>query len=141
MRFSDGTAALFAVLAAALYALNVPLAKLFLQQVQPVVMAGLLYLGAGIGMAAVSLTNRVFFRVPPREGLTKKELPYTVWMVVLDIAAPIFLMVGISRTPSAHVSLLNNFEIVATALIALLLFHETVSARLLNPMDFTPAIN
>ena len=50
--------------------------------------------------------------------LTKKELPYTVAMVVLDIIAPILLMFGISFTSSANVSLLNNFEIVATSLIA-----------------------
>lgn len=51
-------------------------------------------------------------------------------MVALDIAAPIFLMLGLSRTASANVSLLNNFEIVATSLIALVVFKEAVSRRL-----------
>ena len=47
-----------------------------------------------------------------KESLTKRELPYTIAMVVLDIIAPILLMLGITRTNSANVSLLNNFEIV-----------------------------
>lgn len=51
-------------------------------------------------------------------------------MVVLDIAAPIFLMLGIARTTSSSVSLLGNFEIVATSLIALLLFREVISKHL-----------
>ena len=66
----------------------------------------------------------------PSTPLTRKELPYTIAMVVLDIAAPILLMLGIRATSSANVSLLNNFEIVATTLIALLVFKEVVSRRL-----------
>lgn len=62
--------------------------------------------------------------------MTSKELPYTIGMVVLDIAAPIALMIGISRTTAANASLLNNFEIVATSLIALLIFKEKISLRL-----------
>ena len=63
------------------------------------------------------------------EPLTKADLPYTVGMVVLDIIAPILLMLGIERTSSANVSLLNNFEIVATSLIALFIFKEVISKR------------
>lgn len=62
--------------------------------------------------------------------MTRRELPYTVGMVVLDIAAPIFLMLGLQRTTAANAALLNNFEIVATTLIALVLFREVVSKRL-----------
>ena len=62
--------------------------------------------------------------------LTKKELPYVLGMVVLDIAAPIFLMIGLKMTSAANVSLLNNFEIVATTLIALLIFKEPIGRRL-----------
>lgn len=51
-------------------------------------------------------------------------------MVVLDIIAPILLMFGISRTNAANVSLLNNFEIVATSLIALVIFKEVISRKL-----------
>lgn len=51
-------------------------------------------------------------------------------MIFLDIAAPIFLMLGITRTSAASASLLNNFEIVATSLIALLIFKEAISKKL-----------
>ena len=51
-------------------------------------------------------------------------------MVILDIAAPIFLMIGLTRTAAANASLLNNFEIVATSLIALLVFRERIGKRL-----------
>ena len=61
---------------------------------------------------------------------TKKELPYTIAMVVLDIIAPILLMFGIKSSNAANVSLINNFEIVATSLIALCVFKEVISKRL-----------
>ena len=51
-------------------------------------------------------------------------------MVVLDIAAPIFLMVGLTKCSAANASLLNNFEIVATSLIALFIFKEVICKRL-----------
>jgi drug/metabolite transporter (DMT)-like permease len=51
-------------------------------------------------------------------------------MVALDIAAPIFLMIGLKRTTAANASLLNNFEIVATSLIALFVFKEKIGKRL-----------
>ncbi|MBQ8395393.1 MAG: DMT family transporter, partial [Oscillospiraceae bacterium] len=65
-----------------------------------------------------------------KDPLTKAELPYTVAMIVLDIAAPILLMLGIINSHSASVSLLNNFEIVATTLITAFIFKEAVSKRL-----------
>lgn len=124
------TAIVYAVLAAALYAVNVPLSKLLLRHVAPTMMAALLYLGAGIGLTLCAALGKKLGRSGPREHLTKKELPYTVSMVVLDIAAPILLMAGIARTTSGNVSLLNNFEIVATSVIALLIFQEKISRRL-----------
>ena len=93
-------------------------------------MAAFLYLGAGIGMGIWCVVRRALGVGTPQEPLTRRELPYTVAMIVLDIAAPILLMCGIARTNSANVSLLNNFEIVATSLLALLLFHEVISRRL-----------
>ena len=62
--------------------------------------------------------------------LTRKDLPYTIGMVVLDIAAPVCLMIGLTKTTAANASLLNNFEIAATAVIALFVFKEAVSPRL-----------
>lgn len=123
-------ATFYAILAAALYAINVPLSKFLLNHAGPTMMASFLYLGAGLGLFIYSLIEKATGKQVKREPLTKKELPYTIAMVVLDIAAPIFLMFGISMTNSANVSLLNNFEIVATSIIALVVFKETVSKKL-----------
>ena len=120
----------YAILAAALYALNAPVSKLMLKNVPPTMMAGFLYLGAGIGMALMGLVRRRTGLGKQEMYLTRKDLPFTLGMVVLDIAAPIFLMIGLSRTTSANASLLNNFEIVATSLIALLIFKEKIGRRL-----------
>ena len=120
----------FAVLAAALYAMNVPLSKLLLEHVGTTMMAALLYLGAGLGLLVYSVAGMAVGRTTIKEPLTRKELPYTIAMVVLDIAAPILLMLGIARTNSANVSLLNNFEIVATSLIAFFVFREVLTRRL-----------
>ena len=65
-----------------------------------------------------------------REKLSGEDLPYVIGMIALDIAAPIFLMHGISQGSAANASLLGNFEIVATTLIALFIFKEAVSPRL-----------
>ncbi|WP_302380378.1 DMT family transporter [Anaerotignum lactatifermentans] len=127
---SQKTAIFWAILAAGLYALNAPVSKLLLEEVPPTMMAALLYLGAGIGLAVVRLVQRMIGKGKKEAPLTKKDMPYTVGMVVLDIAAPIFLMVGLTMTTAANASLLNNFEIVATAVIALFIFREAISRRL-----------
>lgn len=123
-------ATIYAVLAAALYAINVPLSKLLLQHAEPTMMAAFLYLGAGVGLFLYGLIKKFTGKETKREPLTRKELPYTIAMVVLDIAAPILLMLGINATTSANVSLLNNFEIVATSIIALVIFKEVISKKL-----------
>ena len=123
-------ATFYAILAAALYAINVPLSKALLDHISPTFLAALLYLGAGIGMLLFCLFEKIIGKETKREPLTKKELPYTVAMVVLDIAAPILLMLGIKMSHAANVSLMNNFEIVATSIIALVIFKEVISKRL-----------
>ncbi len=120
----------FALAAAALYAVNVPFSKLLMAWVSPAMLAGFLYVGAGVGMGIWMCLKKAAGKPQPRELLKKADLPYTIAMVVLDIAAPIFLMYGIQRTNAANVSLLNNFEIVATSLIALLIFKEKISGKL-----------
>lgn len=120
----------WAILAAALYALNAPISKLLLASASPTMMAAFLYLGAGVGMLVVGAVRRAVERTPSERRLTRKDLPYAVGIIILDVAAPIFLMLGLSTTASANVSLLNNFEIVATSLIALLIFKEAISCRL-----------
>lgn len=121
---------LYAILAAALYAVNIPLSKLLLNHAGATMMAAFLYLGAGLGLLLYGMTESFVKKGKRQAHLTKKELPYTIAMVVLDIMAPILLMSGIARTDSANVSLLNNFEIVATSVIALVVFKEKISKRL-----------
>lgn len=124
------TGILLAILAAALYSVNAPLSKLLLDYMPSTLMAGFLYLGAGVGMGAIALVRRAAKRERTESGLTKRELPYVIAMILLDIAAPVCLLFGLASTTAANASLLNNFEIVATALIALVVFREKISARL-----------
>jgi len=119
-----------AILAAALYAISVPASKILLKEIPPMYMAAWLYLGAGTGMAVMGLLRHANRKREKEPNLTRKELPYTVAMVLLDIAAPICLLFGLKLTTAANASLLNNFEIVATALIALVLFRKTITKRL-----------
>lgn len=121
------TAVLFAILAAALYAINIPLSRILLTQIDPAMMAALLYLGAGSGL---SICRMITGKKEGDEPLTRKELPYTIGMIVLDIAAPVLLMIGLTQTSAANASLLNNFEIAATSLIAFFVFKEMLSRRL-----------
>ena len=126
MKDAKSTAIFSAVLAAALYALSAPLSKLLLQTITPAMLAALLYLGAGIGVFAVRRLRRGGGETP----LVRADAPYVIGMVALDVAAPILLMLGLAKTTAANAALLNNFEIVATALIALLVFGEAISRRL-----------
>ena len=123
-------ATVYAIAAAALYAINVPFSKILLGYIEPTMMASLLYLGAGLGMLAYNMISKSTGKAVTTEPLTKTELPYTIAMVVLDIIAPILLMFGIRFSYAANVSLINNFEIVATSLIALVVFKEIISRRL-----------
>lgn len=120
----------FAILAAALYAINAPFSKILLDFMPPTLMAGFLYIGAGIGMIFIAFIRKKRKTEMKELKLTKAELPYTVAMIVLDIIAPICLLLGLSATTAANASLLNNFEIVATAMIALMAFKEKISIRL-----------
>ena len=115
-----------AVLAAALYAVSIPFSKLLLVEVPPTMLAAFLYIGAGIGMAVLGTVKKN----RGEEPLKRSDIKYTISMVVLDIVAPILLMLGLKFSPAANASLLNNFEIVATAVIALVVFGETVGKRL-----------
>lgn len=119
----------YAILAALCYSISAPVSKLLLAEVPPTYMAALLYLGAGLGICLVNLLRSKEAKAWEAR-LTRKELPYTVAMVVLDIAAPILLMAGLAMTTSATASLLNNFEIVATTMIALVFFKEAVTKRM-----------
>lgn len=124
----DSHAILLAVLAAFLYALSTPVAKILLNVIGPSMLAALLYLGAGCGMLLMQ-------QMKPRQSkttdrITRIDLPYVIGMVLLDILAPILLLNGTARTTAANVSLLSNFEIAATALIAAFAFQEKISGRM-----------
>lgn len=122
------TAIICAILAAVFYALNTPFSKVLLKNISPTFMAAFLYLGAGIGVGIMYLFK--YKNEDKDMRLTKNDLTYTILMVVLDVIAPIFLMIGISIGSSANASLLGNFEIVATSIIALMFFKEAVSKNL-----------
>ena len=130
MKKATTTGILLAILAAALYAINSPFSKLLLDYMPSTLMAGFLYVGAGLGMGVIALIRRLQKAERTEEKITKADLPYTLAMILLDIAAPIFLLLGLSYTTAANASLLNNFEIVATAVIALMIFKERISPRL-----------
>ena len=118
--------AIFLALAAALcYSINIPLSKLLLENAGSCMTAGFLYLGAGISIGMMSLLKGK----KKKAKLTRKDLPYTTGMVVLDIAAPVFLMLGLRGASASLATLINNFEIVATSLIAAVFFRERITGR------------
>ena len=118
----------YALAAAVFYALNVPCSKLLLGNIAPTVMAALLYLGAGTGVGVMYIFHRSKDRC--EEKLSRSDLPYVIGMVLLDIIAPILLMLGVNMGTASGASLLGSFETAATAVIALALFGEKVSKRL-----------
>lgn len=119
-----------ALLAAVCYGVGAPFSKLLLERISPQLMAALLYLGAGLGMGLFSLLRRGAGGGKGEKQLSRRELPYILGMIALDVAAPICLMLALQLTSPATVSLLNNFEIAATAVIAFALFGEPISGRL-----------
>lgn len=121
-------AIIFAIAAAGLYAINMPISKLLLKEVDATMMAGFLYLGAGIGVGILYLIVKK--KTTNEEKITKKDMPYVVGMVVLDVIAPILLMLGLKDSAASNASLLNNFEIVATSIIALVIFKEVISKKM-----------
>ena len=107
MRNKQVTAIGYAVAAAMFYALNVPCSKLLLDKIAPTLTAAFLYLGAGIGVGLMYLFHHK--KELPEERLEKKDIPYTVGMVLLDIIAPILLMIGIKLGTSANASFIGAF--------------------------------
>jgi drug/metabolite transporter (DMT)-like permease len=125
------------VLAAAfLFGLSAPLAKLLLGRVDPVALAGLLYAGVFLGLAAYRVAaGRFRGRETARDDghgapLGRRDLPWLAGAVLSGgIAAPVLLMLGLGRVSGLTGSLLLNFEATATALIAVLLFRENAGGR------------
>lgn len=119
-----------AVGAAALFGLSTPLAKLFLDSANPVLVAGVLYLGSGVGLGLYALARRLAGRPPAEAPLHRRDLPWLAGAIVCGgIAAPALLMSGLARTPASSASLLLNLEAVFTALLAWLVFREHIDRR------------
>jgi drug/metabolite transporter (DMT)-like permease len=118
---------IYAILAALCYGISIPISKILLENIPPVFIAGLLYIGGGMGMLLIKLIKKE--NLLKEAKLTKNEMPYVIGMVILDVLAPIFLMLGLAKTTAATASLLNNFEIVATSVIALIIFKETIGRK------------
>lgn len=116
------------LLAAVLFAISTPLSKKLMENIPPTFMAGFLYLGAGVGVGIMYIFN--YKKEDKSLKLDKSDFKYTIAMIGLDILAPLLLMLGIKLGSASNASLLENFEIVATSLIALIIFKEKVSSRL-----------
>ncbi len=104
-----------ALLSAALFGASTPLAKLLLDGVDPWLMAGLLYLGAGVGLAGVHVA-RGALGVPAAEApLRRADVPWLALVVLAGgVAGPLCLMLGLARTEATSASLLLNLEGLAT---------------------------
>ena len=122
------TAALAALAAAALFGASTPLAKALLRDVPPALLAGLLYLGSGVGLAVVRLLRDRGWRAP---GLDRAAWRW-LWLAILcgGVLAPLLLLSGLARTPAAAASLLLNLEAVLTAGLAWLVFRENANRRI-----------
>jgi drug/metabolite transporter (DMT)-like permease len=123
----------FALASAALFGAAPPLAKLLLGSVGPFMLAGLLYLGAGIGLALWRLLPKAGGAEAEEEApLTSADLPWLAAAIVMGGAvAPVLLMIGLGRASASGSSLLLNMEGLATMAIAWIVFRENVDRRLL----------
>jgi drug/metabolite transporter (DMT)-like permease len=126
------TGILLTLMSAILFGASTPFAKLLLGSVQPWTMAGLLYLGAGVGLAVLHLSRSVL-KLPAVEApLRRSDMPWLALVIAAGgIAGPLLLMFGLTRTDAAGASLLLNLEGLATMGIAWIVFHENVDRRLL----------
>ena len=121
-----------ALVSAVLFGAAAPFAKLLLGATSPQLLAGLLYLGAGIGLGAI-LAGRAAFGIPvPEAPLRRHDLPWLAAVVLCGgVAGPLLLMLGLSHTSAASGSLLLNLEGLATMAIAWIVFRENVDRRLM----------
>lgn len=123
-------AVVYALLAAFFYGFSAPLSKLLLDHISPYLMSSLLYFGAGIGMLIVIMLSKKQREDHILKGFKKPDIKYIILMVLLDIVAPILLMIGLTMTTASTASLLNNFEIVFTGLIAMIFFKEVIGKKM-----------
>jgi drug/metabolite transporter (DMT)-like permease len=122
----------FALLAALLFGLSTPLAKGVSSLVQPSLLAGLLYLGSGIGLGIYSLFQFARPQNRAREtSLKRTDVPWLAGAILAGgVLGPLLLMWGLAQTPASNASLLLNLEGVFTALLAWVVFKENFDARI-----------
>src|SRR6266568_4155353 len=126
-------AVLYALASAALFGVSTPIAKALLGSIHPAILAGLLYCGAGVGIALLRRARRnVFGSSHAQEAvLTRAELPWLLGAIAAGgVVGPILLLVGLTRTDASTASLLLTLEGGATALIAWFVFHESFDRRI-----------
>jgi drug/metabolite transporter (DMT)-like permease len=125
-------AILAALVSAGLFGAATPLAKLILGRVDPWMLAALLYLGAGAGLAALALLRGRVAPLRAEAALVRADLPWLAAVILAGgVAGPVLLMAGLARTDAASAALLLNLEGVATLALAWLVFRENVDRRLM----------
>jgi len=128
--FDRSSGAVLGLASAALFGASTPLAKQLLGAVDPWLLAGLLYLGAGIGLSVLRVVRRG--RPRTEAPLRSADLPWLASAVVAGgLIGPVLLMVGLQATPSSSAALLLNLEGLATMAIAWIVFKENVDRRIL----------
>lgn len=116
-----------ALMAAALFGLSTPFAKMLLGHTAPVLLAGLLYLGSGVGLSVLFFARRTAAEAP----LSRVDLPWLSGAILVGgIIAPVLLMLGLTHTPASSASLLLNLEGVFTSLLAWFVFKENFDRRI-----------
>jgi drug/metabolite transporter (DMT)-like permease len=119
----------YGTLAAVLFGVSAPLSKLLLEGIDPIILAGLLYLGAGIVMGLLLASGKLR-NVEPEARIEKRDIPWLAGATLAGgVLGPILLLLGLRLTHAATASLLLNLEVVATGLVAFLLFRESVGRR------------
>src|SRR6516162_6174287 len=130
-------AILYALLSAVLFGISTPTAKALLGSTDPTVLAGLLYCGAGVGVALMRRFVRPMLS-PPGTGemaLRRRDLPWLSGAIIAGgVVGPVLLLVGLARTEATTASLLLTLEGVATVLMAWFLFHENFDRRIVLGM-------
>jgi drug/metabolite transporter (DMT)-like permease len=126
----------FALLSAALFGASTPAAKALLGSINPAVLAGLLYCGAGLGAGLLRRLIRALFASSGAEApLARRDWRWLAGAIVLGgIVGPLLLMLGLARTDASAASLLLTLEGVATALLAWFIFHENFDRRIVAGM-------
>jgi drug/metabolite transporter (DMT)-like permease len=130
-RYRLRNGAFLALGSAFLFGASTPLAKLLLGITDPLMLAGLLYLGSGAGLALIGIAGRSLGRGQSEAPLRGRDLPWLAAIVVFGgILGPVLLMRGLTLTPASTGALLLNTEGLATMAIAWIVFRENLDRRI-----------